>query len=322
MEVHQFKSLQPGPKLIVLGAVHGNEVCGAVAIARVLAEFAQGKIKLQRGQVSFVPVVNALAYAKGQREGDRNLNRDFRPAVVPLDNEDRIANLLAPLLAEHDALLDIHSFKSQGQAFIFAGPENNEGALEPFKRQLEEESFAAALGPRRIVHGWLPAYELGVKRRANDKVSYGVGTTEYMRAAGGYAVTLECGNHADPLAPVVAYQAIHRALKHLSLVAELPTDFSPASGALEVLEMYEVIDRLQEGDQFVQSWTSFDALSQDQVIAHRQASASDQSTPTPTATSTPIRAPQAGRIVFPNAGAALGREWFYLARESHRRFLG
>jgi hypothetical protein len=33
---------------------------------------------------------------------------------------------------------------------------------------------------------------------------YGVGTTEYMRSAGGYALTLECGHHADPAAPDVA----------------------------------------------------------------------------------------------------------------------
>ena len=39
--------------------------------------------------------------------------------------------------------------------------------------------------------------------------SYGIGTTEYMRSQGGYAITLECGQHQDPAGPEVAYQAMH-----------------------------------------------------------------------------------------------------------------
>ena len=50
--------------------------------------------------------------------------------------------------------------------------------------------------------------------------SYGVGTTEYMRTQGGYAITLECGQHADPAAPDVAYRAIRNTLAHLGLVDE------------------------------------------------------------------------------------------------------
>ena len=322
MEVVQFHSLMRGPRLIVLGAVHGNETCGAQAIRRVLAEFAEGKIHLKRGQASFVPVTNAKAFAQGRREGDRNLNRDFRPAVVPHDNEDRIANVLAPLLASHDVLLDLHSFNSQGDPFIFVGPESNRAELEPFQRADDEEAFAAALGPRRVVHGWMPAFALGVSRRANDKVSYGVGTTEYMRSQGGIAVTVECGNHADPHAPEVAYRAIHRALQHLDMIEArdaaayetLPSLVNPAvhsPDAIEVLELYEVIDRQHEGDRFEKAWRSFDAIAQGEVIAWRAAQNGQPEQA--------VRAPQAGRVVFPNANAVIGKEWFYLARASHRR---
>lgn len=318
LEVVQFHSLARGPKLIVLGAVHGNETCGTTAIRRVLAQFGAGQLKLKRGQVSFVPITNALAYEKAQRVGDRNLNRDFRPAVVPLDNEDRIANVLAPLLASHEVLLDLHSFASQGDPFIFLGPENNLSELEPFAQQQEEERFAAALGPRRLVHGWMPAFALGVSRRTDDKVSYGVGTTEYMRSSGGIAVTVECGNHADPQAPEVAYQVILRALRTLDLIdessmlTEASISTTTSGSPLEVLELYEVIDRNHVEDVFLKPWRSFDAIVQGEVIAYR---ASIEG-----ATPEPIRAPQSGRIVFPNANASLGKEWFYLARNSHRRF--
>jgi hypothetical protein len=73
----QFKSvnytgLGQGPRLIVTGAVHGNETCGTKAIRRVMEELDSGKLLVSAGSVTFVPVVNPLAYAKGERSGDRN----------------------------------------------------------------------------------------------------------------------------------------------------------------------------------------------------------------------------------------------------------
>jgi len=38
--------------------------------------------------------------------------------------------------------------------------------------------------------------------------AYGIGTTEYMRSVGGYATTLECGQHEDPRALDIGYTAI------------------------------------------------------------------------------------------------------------------
>src|SRR5512137_1552656 len=117
LSIHRFSALEPGPRLIVTGAVHGNETAGTRGIERVLAEIERGDVPIVRGGVTFLPVANPLAYAKGQRFGDRNLNRRLLPAARPQDNEDRIANVLCPLLAEHDVLLDLHSFRSPGQPF-------------------------------------------------------------------------------------------------------------------------------------------------------------------------------------------------------------
>ena len=35
LEILQYRSLVRGPRLIVLGAVHGNETCGVAAIRRI-----------------------------------------------------------------------------------------------------------------------------------------------------------------------------------------------------------------------------------------------------------------------------------------------
>jgi len=317
LRAHSLRALTSGPRLLVLGAVHGNETCGTRAIERVLREFDAGAWTLARGSVTFVPVTNPLAYRRGQRMGDRNLNRNLHPTRDPVDNEDRIANVLCPLLAEHDVLLDLHSFHSPGEPFAMIGPPDNSGALEPFAHARDEEALALRLGPRRIVEGWLETYAGGVKNRLqrtsanpderahllNTDPSYGVGTTEYMRSRGGYAITLECGQHADPQAPEVAYRAIRNTLAFLALVNE------PAPAArddVELLCLVEVTDRLHADDRFAREWSSYQPLRADELIGRR-------------ADGTELRSPDDGFIVFPNPAALPGNEWFYFARRSARR---
>ena len=310
LQAHRYEALAPGPRLIVTGAVHGNEVCGTRAIDRVLDELARGEIEIVRGALTLVPVGNPLAYAKGQRNGDRNLNRRLQPSAAPIDNEDRIANVLCPWLAAHEVLLDLHSFRNPGQPFVLRGPADNAGTLEPFAHAAAEAQLAAHLGPTRVVEGWMAAYAEGVARRrarspehgVTEDVSYGVGTTEYMRSRGGYGVTLECGQHDDAAAPEVAYRAIRQTLALLGL-CELP--LAPPAAEFECLRLVEVIDLLDQGDRFVRTWSSFDALAEGELIATR-------------ADGSEVRAPGAGRIVFPDPSAAPGHEWFSLAQTSER----
>jgi len=314
LRTHSFKALQPGRRLIVLGAVHGNETCGTRGIERVLAEIDSGALQITRGSVSFVPVTNPLAYQKGQRAGDRNLNRNLRPNDDPQDHEDRIGNVLCPLLAAHEVLLDLHSFHTAGEPFAMIGPPDNKGTLEPFAHAAEEEALALRLGPRRIVEGWLDTYATGVKNRLQratptDRAqmlstdpSYGVGTTEYTRSQGGYAITLECGQHADPRSPEVAYRAIRNTLAHLKLVDE---PAPPARADIELLRLAEVTDRHHADDRFAREWASYDPLKAGEAIGTR-------------ADGTVLRAPSDGFIVFPNPAATPGNEWFYFALKSSR----
>jgi predicted deacylase len=305
----RFDGLATGPRLIVLGAVHGNETCGTQAIRRVVAEIERGELALTAGQVTFVPVTNPLAYAHKRRMGDRNLNRNLAPTAAPEQFEDQVANWLCPLLAAHDVLLDLHSFHTAGQPFVMLGPENNTGTLEPFARADEETALALRLGVHRFVDGWLDTYAAGVARRVAAGVSsreadarYGVGTTEYMRAQGGIALTLECGQHDDPQAPEVAYQAIRNTLAHLRL-AQLPAP-EPVTRT-EALRLYSVVDRIAEGDTFCRPWASFDPVKQGECIGTRHDGRE-------------VRADCEGYVVFPNPGAQPGQEWFYLARASDR----
>lgn len=110
LHTQQFTALKPGPRLLVLGAVHGNERCGTQAIGQVLEELAAGAFGIERGVLTMVPITNPFAYQQRSRQGDRILNRNLRVSAQPADYEDQIANVLCPLLDTHDVLLDLHSF--------------------------------------------------------------------------------------------------------------------------------------------------------------------------------------------------------------------
>jgi hypothetical protein len=190
------------------------------------------------------------------------------------------------------------------------GPDNNDGELQPFSHADEERALARHLGVHRFVDGWLETYAKGVERRVreahkstmsnllNTDARYGVGTTEYMRSVGGYAITLECGQHNDPRAPEVAYHAILNSLSFLNMIDK------PAPAAvtnIEALHLCEVIDKIDDNDKFSREWASFDKLRAGDLIGTRH-------------DGTPITAAYDGHIVFPNPNAVTGQEWFYLAK--------
>ena len=310
LRTHTIHGLAPGSALLVLGAVHGNEVCGTKAIMQLLADIDAGNLRIERGSVTFVPITNPLAYQLKRRFGDRNLNRNMAPSAIPQDFEDRLANVLCPLLDSHDVLLDLHSFHTGGAPFVMIGPQNNTGALEPFALAAEEMQLALHTGAPRIVEGWLDTYARGVQRRAATAEStntrsqtlvtnpnYGVGTTEYMRSRGGYAVTLECGQHDDPAGVGVARHAILQTLGLLGITSSKPT---PVSGQPEILRLIDVTDKAHAGDTFTKEWCSFDAVKQGDVIGVRHSGEE-------------VKAQGDGFVVFPNPRGEVGQEWFYFA---------
>ena len=260
-----------------------------------------------------MPVTNPLAYARGRRTGDRNLNRKLAPTDTPREFEDHVANWLCPLLAAHDVLLDLHSFRAPGVPFVFIGPRDNDGTLEPFFQAAREEALALRLGVGRAVDGWLATYARrrrapprargdAARREARPRPALRHRHDRVHALVGGWAVTLECGRHDDPEAPEVAYRAIVNTLAHLGIV-DAP-DPAPAEH-MEMLGLSEVVDKLHPGDAFAGAWRSFDAVPAGTLIGTRH-------------DGTAVRAPFDATIVFPNPSADAGQEWFYLAKHSDR----
>ena len=314
-----FSAVVPGKRILILGAVHGNELAGMHGIRRIVAEIESGALEILNGRVTFVPITNPMAFAMKRRVGDRNLNRNLAPTasgVAPTEFEDHIANWLCPLMAKHEVLLDLHSFQAEGQPFVMVGPASNSGELEPTIHGDTERDWALRLGVNRAVDGWLSTYAVGVEERRaraarQDPVAgkrhdldakYGVGTTEYMRTTGGIALTLECGQHDDPQGREVAYRAIRHTLAYFGLTSDT---VPPLAVAAEGLHIAQVIDKFDTADAFSRAWQSFDPLKAGDVIGTR-------------ADGEALTAPKDGRILFPNALAEANHEWFYLTEATSR----
>ena len=283
-----YASQNPGPKFLVIGAIHGNEKCGTVGINRVMAEIDSGALEIARGQVTFVPIGNPRAYDLDQRFDERNLNRYLVPMEKPDCYEARLGNILCPMLAACDAHLAIHSYTVGGEPFVIVSPSD-----------AKEHAFAASLGPRTLLTGWEEAYAAtGRKAKAADDEE-GTGSIEYARRHGAMAVNIECGQHKDPQAPEVAYRAIRNALRHLGLTNEPPIQESAKPTRL--ISLKQVYYRDDAGT-FPKPWKHLEPVHKGEPLA---ANANGQ----------PISAPDDGFVVMPKADCPIGEEWFYFGVE-------
>lgn len=285
-------ALEPGKRLAVIGAVHGNEYCGPAAITRLLADLDRGAVSLQRGTVQLMPIANPRAFEQKVRFVDRNLNRYLYPKAEKQHYEDHLDPIVCGFLDSADVLLDLHSYASQGGPFVFLG-----GA----RSRPEEVAFARSLGVRDFVCGWSDAF--GSTGKGGDKESQG--TTEYARANGALAVTLECGHHHNADAADVGYRAILRALDHFGMLspdceAARTLDAGIAPETQRCVWMKSVF--YKDADSvFVKPWQHFDRVTRGETIAQGSGD--------------PVVAPMDGHIILPKDSATEGNEWFFLGSQ-------
>ena len=101
LETHSFFGFRPGPNVLILGRVHGNEYCGTLATKAIIEAIRNGKYSLVSGSVTFIPITNPLAANRDARNGDRNLNRAFYQKLSgPQNFEDRLNNVLCPIIGK------------------------------------------------------------------------------------------------------------------------------------------------------------------------------------------------------------------------------
>lgn len=218
----------PGPHVVLNALVHGNELCGAVAIDRLMRR----GLKPARGRLTFV-FANIAAFDRFDPDAptlsrfvDEDMNRVWDPDV--LGGPRRSAELdraraLWPVYRTADHLLDLHSMQNPGAVLALCG--------------LSERSRDLALGigfPPWVVRDGGHA----AGRRLIDHPVFA------DPGAGRTALLIECGQHWSTASADVAVEACLRHLRHFGMLepgfAELPPpDAGP--GGQRVVEVTEAV---------------------------------------------------------------------------------
>lgn len=123
-----------GPHVMVTAVVHGNEICGAIALDYFFKSGLQPRIgKLTLG---FCNVDAFLQYDPKDPTISRFVDEDFNRIwdEATLDGSRQSAELtrartIRPLIAQADYLLDIHSMQTKVDALVLSGPHAKGRAL-------------------------------------------------------------------------------------------------------------------------------------------------------------------------------------------------
>lgn len=124
--VTSFTAAAPGPHVMLSALMHGNEICGAIALDRLL----RAGLRPARGKLTFA-FCNIAAYRRFSRTDpaasryvDEDMNRVWDAATLdgPRQSEElQRARLLRPLADTVDFLLDIHSTTNVNPPMMLTG---------------------------------------------------------------------------------------------------------------------------------------------------------------------------------------------------------
>ncbi|HET6265202.1 MAG TPA: M14 family metallopeptidase [Usitatibacter sp.] len=200
--VHTFDSGKAGPHVLVNALTHGNEICGAIVVDRLLRRGlrpARGRLTLAFANIAaFDRFDPANPYAS--RFVDEDFNRVWNPRTLDgpgASVELARAREIRPFVESADYLLDIHSMLEPSPPVMICGP---------------------------LDKGIRFAFEVGVPENIVSDTGHSNGTR--MRDFGGFgdpqspknALLVECGQHWERNAERVAWQTTWRFLRFVGAV--------------------------------------------------------------------------------------------------------
>jgi predicted deacylase len=247
--VHRYESGLPGPNVLVVALTHGNEICGAIALDRLMRLGARPT----RGTLTLA-FANVAAFARFTAENpfasrfvDEDFNRVWTPQALdgPRDSvELRRARELRPFVDAADFVLDIHSMLEASPPVMICGP---------------------------LDKGIQFAFDVGVPEHVVSDVGHANGTR--MRDYGGFgdpsspknALLVECGQHWERHAARVAWQTVWRFLSALDVVdrESARREIEPGAPAQKLIRVTEAVIANSPAFRFAKSFTGLE------VIPHR-----------------------------------------------------
>lgn len=218
-----FEAGTPGPHVMLTAVVHGNELCGAIALDHLFRE----EVRPVRGKLT-LGFVNVAAYESfdpsyptTSRYVDEDFNRLWDVATLEGERDStelRRAREIRPLVGEADFLLDIHSMQHATAPLMMAGP-------LPKGREL-----ARGVGiPETVVTD--AGHAAG--RRMRDYLGFA------DAASPRNALLVECGQHWETSSRDIAIESAYRFLRHLEVISPEAAepyigDGAPAQKFIEV----------------------------------------------------------------------------------------
>ena len=124
--VWSFAAAEPGPHVVISALIHGNEICGAIALDHLLRASVRpvkGKLTLAFANVAAYRSFNRID-PNAARYLDEDMNRVWNPANLDgprMSSELRRARALRPVVDTADILLDIHSMTLASMPLMLTG---------------------------------------------------------------------------------------------------------------------------------------------------------------------------------------------------------
>lgn len=251
----------PGPHLLVLGGVHGNERTGVQAVRWLRARFGAKGERLKTGTLT-VALGNPEAVRLNMRgsAAHRDLNRCFKPELLaaPATYEERRAAVLAAAIAEADVLVDLHAVNTPSKPFVVA---------------TSHDPLRAALGS---------AFPCDTYVVAPDEIIAG-STDGWIDRCGGYGIGYESGYMKDLSRMAEVKAGIDRIMRKLGLVGGV----KGAEAEQSVITIKEPL--ILEGESFAyaegRGKTSFEPVAKGDVLGVMDGR--------------PLKAPFTGLLLFP-----------------------
>jgi succinylglutamate desuccinylase len=229
-----IESNQPGPTVVILGGVHGNETCGVEALK------ALQNITIDSGTLILI-YGNPQAIEQNVRYVEQNLNRMFcdderLTSELKRSYEYQRSREILPYLHAADYSLDLHaSFTPDSEPFIIC--ESNSLALVQYLPQ--------------------------------DRVCYGFtrlepgGTDGYMNELGKVGICIECGYLANPKS---TQSAIRSAQLFLQALGMLPAVNLVINKKQFYVEAYELYYTKTDSFRLTRSFQDFEVIKANEII--------------------------------------------------------
>jgi predicted deacylase len=177
--VHLFAGSEPGPTLLVQGAIHGAEIIGTVAILNFVNKL--NAVGL-RGNVIAVPVVNRIGFERSERGSSldgKDISRLF-PGNPRGSVSDQIAHVyFDQVIRQAHVMVDFHAgARTAYERYVLFSADND--PAHPTELEIKRRKLALAFGLDAA--GFFPANAFGANK-----------AKETIEQAGVVQFTLELG---------------------------------------------------------------------------------------------------------------------------------